>query len=205
MSSAKQSQKPQGRVLVADDEQAITAGLSAILSDEGYEVEIAHDGQKALDLLTNGTYGVVLADLKMPKVDGIALLKAMREREIPTEFIMITGQGTTETALQAMREGAADYIEKPLNAERLAKLKAQVPKLLEQFAVHQKNQELSARLEGLTHFGELTGQSEEMREVYRIIDAVAPSTASVLILGESGTGKELVAKAIHQKSERSRG
>jgi len=205
MSSAKQSQKPQGRVLIADDETAITAGLSAILGDEGYEVEIAQDGQKALDLLTNGTYGVVLADLKMPKVDGIALLKAMREREIPTEFIMITGQGTTETALQAMREGAADYIEKPLNAERLAKLKAQVPKLLEQFAVQQKNQELSARLEGLTHFGELTGQSEEMREVYRIIDAVAPTSASVLILGESGTGKELVAKALHMKSERARG
>jgi DNA-binding NtrC family response regulator len=205
MSSAKQSQKPQGRVLIADDETAITAGLSAILGDEGYDVEIAQDGQKALDLLTNGTYGVVLADLKMPKVDGISLLKAMREREIPTEFIMITGQGTTETALQAMREGAADYIEKPLNAERLAKLKAQVPKLLEQFAVQQKNQELSARLEGLTHFGELTGQSEEMREVYRIIDAVAPTSASVLILGESGTGKELVAKALHMKSERARG
>src|SRR5215208_6991053 len=182
------------KILIADDEKAITTGLSAILEDEGYQVEVADDGQKALDMLAAGTYGVVLADLKMPRVDGIALLKAMRERKIPTEFIMITGQGTTDTALEAMREGAADYIEKPLNAERLAKLKAQVPKLLEQVAVQQRNQELSARLEGLTHFGELTGQSEEMREVYRIIDAVAPSTASVLILGESGTGKELVAK-----------
>src|SRR5687768_16388162 len=98
MSSAKQqSQKPTGKVLIADDEAAITAGLSAILGDEGYEVETANDGQKALDLLTAGTFGVVLADLKMPKVDGIALLKTMREWQIPTEFIMITGQGTTET------------------------------------------------------------------------------------------------------------
>src|SRR5215203_3850054 len=175
MSSAKQSQKPQGRVLIADDETAITAGLSAILGDEGYEVEIAQDGQKALDLLTNGTYGVVLADLKMPKVDGIALLKAMRERQIPTEFVMITGEGNTEVAIQAIREGAADYIEKPLTAERLSKLKAQIPKLQQGFALQQKNRELETRLEGLTHYGELIGQSEQMRAVYDMIERVAPS------------------------------
>ena len=141
----------------------------------------------------------------MPKVDGIALLKEMRARGLPTEFIMITGQGSTELAIEAIRLGAADYIEKPLNAERLAKLKAQLPGLLEQYAVQRKNRELSARIENLTHYGELTGQSEVMREVYKIIEAVAASTASVLILGESGTGKELVARAIHQKSERVRG
>jgi DNA-binding NtrC family response regulator len=104
-----------------------------------------------------------------------------------------------------MKEGAADYIEKPLNAERLNKLKAQIPKLMEQFAVQVQNQQLSAQLEGLTHYGELTGQSEEMRRVYQIIDAVAPSNASVLILGESGTGKELVARALHTKSDRAKG
>jgi DNA-binding NtrC family response regulator len=118
---------------------------------------------------------------------------------------MITGQGSTELAIEAMKEGAADYIEKPLNAERLNKLKAQIPKLMEQFAVQVQNQQLSAKLEGLTHYGELTGQSEEMRQVYQIIDAVAPSNASVLILGESGTGKELVARALHSKSDRSKG
>jgi DNA-binding NtrC family response regulator len=118
---------------------------------------------------------------------------------------MITGQGSTELAIEAIKEGAADYIEKPLNTERLNKLKAQIPKLLDQFALLEKNRELTARLEGLTHYGELTGQSEVMRGVYQIIDAVAPSSASVLILGESGTGKELVARAMHQKSERSKG
>ena len=194
-----------GKILIADDEKQITTGLSAILADEGYEVDVADDGQRALDRLSADSYGVVLADLKMPKVDGIALLKEMRARGLPTEFIMITGQGSTELAIEAIRLGAADYIEKPLNAERLAKLKAQLPGLLEQYAVQRKNRELSARIENLTHYGELTGQSEVMREVYKIIEAVAASTASVLILGESGTGKELVARAIHQKSERVRG
>src|SRR5688572_23507276 len=194
-----------GRILIADDEAAIANGLSAILTDAGYEVEVASDGQKALERLQNERFGVVLADLKMPKLDGIALLKSIRERKIPTEFVMITGQGTTELAIEAMKEGAADYIEKPLNAERLNKLKAQIPKLLEQFAVQEQNRQLSAKLEGLTHFGELTGQSEVMRQVYSIIEAVAPSNASVLILGESGTGKELVARALHSKSDRSKG
>jgi DNA-binding NtrC family response regulator len=194
-----------GKILIADDEKQITTGLSAILADEGYEVDVADDGQKALDRLSADSYGVVLADLKMPKVDGIGLLKEMRARGLPTEFIMITGQGSTELAIEAIRHGAADYIEKPLNTERLAKLKAQLPKLLEQYAVQRKNRELSARLENLTHYGELTGQSEVMREVYKVIEAVSASTASVLILGESGTGKELVARAIHQKSERLRG
>jgi len=197
--------KPQGRILIADDEAAIANGLSAILTDAGYEVEVAADGQKALEQLQNDRFGVVLADLKMPKLDGIALLKSIRERKIPTEFVMITGQGSTELAIEAIREGAADYIEKPLNAERLNKLKAQIPKLMEQFAVQVQNQQLSAKLEGLTHYGELTGQSEQMRHVYQIIDAVAPSNASVLILGESGTGKELVARALHTKSDRAKG
>ena len=197
--------KGQGRILIADDEVAIANGLSAILTDAGYEVEVAADGQKALERLQNEEFGVVLADLKMPKLDGIALLKSLRERKIPTEFVMITGQGSTEMAIEAMREGAADYIEKPLNAERLNKLKAQIPKLLGQFAVQVQNAQLSAKLEGLTHYGELTGQSEQMRTVYQIIDAVAPSAASVLILGESGTGKELVARALHTKSDRAKG
>ncbi|HMC56469.1 MAG TPA: sigma-54 dependent transcriptional regulator [Gemmatimonadaceae bacterium] len=203
--ASRTESKPQGRILVADDEAAIANGLSAILADEGYEVEVAADGQKALERLSNERFGVVLADLKMPKLDGIALLKSIREREIPTEFVMITGQGSTELAIEAMKEGAADYIEKPLNAERLNKLKVQIPKLLQQFNTQVQNQQLSAKLEGLTHYGELTGQSEEMRQVYQVIDAVAPSNASVLILGESGTGKELVARALHAKSDRAKG
>src|SRR5919197_2700338 len=193
------------RILIADDERSITEGLSAILQDEGYTVDVAQDGQKALDRLTSETYGVVLADLKMPKVDGLALLRELQQRQIQTECIIITGQATVDSAVQAMQQGAYDYIEKPLNAEKLNRLKALIPKALEKFNVQQKNRELASRLEGLTHYGELTGQSDVMRGVYQVIDAVAPSSASVLILGESGTGKELVARAIHTKSERAKG
>jgi DNA-binding NtrC family response regulator len=195
----------QPKILIADDELSITKGLSAVLSDEGYDVAVAQDGKKALDQLASDSFGVVLADLMMPKLDGLALLKELQRLGIPTECIIVTGQGTVDSAVQAMREGAYDYIEKPLNAEKLNRLKALIPKALEKFNVQQRNRELSSKLEGLTHYGELTGQSEEMRAVYQIIDAVAPSTANVLILGESGTGKELVARALHMKSDRAKG
>ncbi|HEU5186362.1 MAG TPA: sigma-54 dependent transcriptional regulator [Gemmatimonadaceae bacterium] len=197
--------KQQAKVLIADDERSITDGLGAILSDEGYTVDVAVDGQKALERLSNEAYGVILADLKMPKLDGLALLKEMQQREIHTECIIITGQATVDSAVQAMRQGAYDYIEKPLNSEKLNRLKALIPKALDKFVVKQTNRALTSELENLTHFGELTGQSEQMRSVYQLIDAVAPSTASVIILGESGTGKELVARALHSKSDRAKG
>ncbi|MBA3557858.1 MAG: sigma-54-dependent Fis family transcriptional regulator [Gemmatimonadaceae bacterium] len=195
----------EGKILIADDEATIVRGLSAVLEDEGYAVDIATDGQSALEHLTSETYGVMLLDLKMPKIDGIALLKEMQTREISTECIIVTGQATVDSAIQAMRHGAYDYIEKPLGTDKLTRLKALIPKALDKFNVKQANRALTSRLEELTHFGELTGQSEEMRDIYRIIEAVAPSTASVLILGESGTGKELVARALHSKSERAKG
>ena len=197
--------KQPAKILIADDEQAITAGLSAILQDEGYQVDIVPDGQQALAKLIAEPYGVVLADLKMPKVDGQALLKELQTRQIPTECVIITGQATVDSAVQAIREGAYDYIEKPLNAEKLNRLKALIPKAIEKYALQEKNRELTSKLEGLTHYGELTGRSEGMRHVYEVIDKVAPSTASVLILGESGTGKELVARAVHSKSDRAKG
>jgi DNA-binding NtrC family response regulator len=205
MKQSERSAMKHPKILIADDERAITEGLGAILRDEGYEVTVAVDGQKALDQLTSETFGLVLADLKMPKLDGLALLKELQDRGIGTECIIVTGQATVDSAVQAMREGAYDYIEKPLTADKLNRLKALIPKALEKFNVRQSNRELSSRLEGLTHYGELTGQSEEMRAVYQIIDAVAPSVASVLIIGESGTGKELVARALHNKSERAKG
>jgi two-component system, NtrC family, response regulator HydG len=193
------------RILIADDEPAIANGLSAILGDDGYDIEAVGDGQKALDRLTTDTFAVVLADLKMPKLDGLQLLKELQARQVATECIIITGQATVDSAVQAIREGAYDYIEKPLTADKLARLKAVIPKAIEKNKLQEQNRELSSKLTSLTHYGELTGQSEGMRQIYDILDKVAPSQASVLILGESGTGKELVARAIHQKSDRAKG
>ncbi len=193
------------KILIADDEAAITTGLSAILQDAGYDVDVVSDGQKALDALSAERYGVVLADLKMPRLDGLTLLSELQQRAIPTECIIITGQATVDSAVQAMQQGAYDYIEKPLSAEKLNRLKALIPKALDKYNVQQTNRELASKLEGLTHYAELTGQSDSMRSVYQVIEAVASSTASVLILGESGTGKELVARALHTKSDRAKG
>ena len=193
------------KILIADDEAAITTGLSAILEDAGYSVDVVSDGQKALDALSAERYGVVLADLKMPRLDGLTLLSELQQRSIPTECIIITGQATVDSAVSAMQQGAYDYIEKPLNAEKLNRLKALIPKALDKYQVQQTNRELASKLEGLTHYAELTGQSDSMRSVYQVIEAVASSTASVLILGESGTGKELVARALHSKSDRAKG
>ena len=193
------------KLLIADDDPKSVVPLTAIFEAEGYEVDSAVDGQQALAKLADDSYGVVLADLKMPKLDGMTLLKELRARQSPAQLIMITGAGSVDLAVEAMRQGAYDFVEKPLDAERLAKVKALIPKALERAQLQQKNRELETRIEGLTHFGELVGQSDVMRTVYEMIERVAPTNASVLILGESGTGKELVARALHQKSERAKG
>jgi len=192
-------------ILIADDEPAVTTPLEAVLSADGYDVVVVSDGTAALDRLTKDDIALVLTDLKMPGLDGMALLEAIRTRELLVECIIITGEASVDTAVEAMRFGAYDYIEKPLTKQKLTRLKALIPKAIEKEATRRKNRELSSRLEGLTSFGELIGQSEPMREVYGLIEAVAPTNASVLILGESGTGKELVAQALHQKSERAKG
>jgi DNA-binding NtrC family response regulator len=193
------------KILIADDDQSIASGLAAILEDAGYQVDVAHDGQVAREQLAAEGYGVALIDLMMPEPGGLELLAELQRLESPTECIIITGQASVDSAVEAMRKGAYDYIEKPITAEKLGRLKALIPKALEKYNVQQTNRQLVTRLEGLTRYGELSGQSESMRQVYQVIDAVAASTASVLILGESGTGKELVARALHTKSERAKG
>jgi DNA-binding NtrC family response regulator len=190
------------KILVADDEKHIAEGLQMLLADEGYEVDTATDGNAAWKLAQDGGYGVVLADLRMPEVDGLELFSRMRKAGIASEMIIITGEGSVESAKEAMRQGAYDYLEKPLKIDRLKEL---IPKALEKFQVKQANRQLEERLSNLTRFGDLIGQSDEMKSIYGMIEAAAPTSASILIVGESGTGKELVARAIHDKSSRAKG
>lgn len=192
----------QPRVLIADDEKHVAEGLQMILKDEGYEAESATDGDEAWEKLKADDFALVIADLNMPGMDGLELFARMRDDHMDSEFIVITGEGTIASAVEAMRHGAYDYLLKPLDMERL---KALVPKAVEKHQVRTANRRLQKQLESLTRFGDMIGQSEEIREVWGIIEAVAPSTASVLISGESGTGKELVARAIHEKSTRVKG
>jgi DNA-binding NtrC family response regulator len=190
------------RVLIADDERHIAEGLQMLLTEEGYDVDTATDGRKAWDKVSKGDFGLVLADLKMPKMDGLELFAQMREAGIESEIIIITGKGTVASAVEAMRHGAYDYLTKPLDLERL---KALIPKALDKYQVKTANRELQKRLESMSRYGDMLGQSEVMLRIYNIIEAVAPSNASVLIVGESGTGKELVSRALHNKSTRSKG
>ena len=192
-------------ILIADDEPAVTTPLEAVLSADGYTIVVVSDGTAALERLEQDDIALVLTDLKMPGLDGMQLLEAIRSRELLAECIIITGEASVDTAVEAMRHGAYDYIEKPLTKQKLTRLKALISKAIDKESTRRKNRELSSRLEGLTSFGELIGQSEPMREVYGLIEAVAPTNASVLVLGESGTGKELVARALHQKSDRAKG
>ncbi|MFO7895263.1 MAG: sigma-54 dependent transcriptional regulator [Longimicrobiales bacterium] len=191
-----------GAVLIADDEKNVAEGLQMILSEDGYDAEMARDGEEAWEKVQGTDFGVVLADLNMPKIDGLELFAKMRDAGISSEFIVITGEASVDSAVEAMRHGAYDYLTKPLDVERL---KALIPKALEKFDVRTSNERLRRQLEGMTKFADMIGQSEEMREIFTIIEAVAPSNASVLVSGESGTGKELVARAIHDKSTRSKG
>jgi DNA-binding NtrC family response regulator len=190
------------RLLIADDEMHIAEGLRMLLEEEGYSADTVTDGNHAWEKVQSGDYGLVLADLKMPGMDGLELFSRMREQNVDTEFIIITGKGTVDSAVEAMRNGVYDYLTKPLDLDRL---KALIPKALEKYQVRSANQQLQKKLESLTRFGEMIGQSDEIRLIYNMIEAVAGSTATVLIVGDSGTGKELVARAIHQKSPRRRG
>lgn len=187
------------RILVADDEAASRKGLRALLANWGYEVEEASDGEDALHKGVAFLPAVVIADLVMPKLDGLGLLKAIQE-ELPfATVIILTGHGTIETAVAAMKQGAYDFVTKPVDVPRL---KILVQRALEKGEAVREVTLLRRRLKEVWGFGKLVGKSRAMQDVYRLIDLAAPTSAPVLISGESGTGKELVAHILHELSPR---
>ena len=194
--------KLKDKILIVDDEEYIIEGLSAILEDEGYQLDSAMDGVQAITKLEKKQIDLVLADLIMPKLDGLQLLNEIKSRNLLTEVIIITGKGTIHTAVEAMKAGAYDYLTKPIEPERLRSI---IPKALEHHRLVVSHRKLEQIVRNLTRYEELIGSSSQMQQIYRMIDAVADSTANVIITGESGTGKELVARAIHKKSGRSSG
>jgi DNA-binding NtrC family response regulator len=187
------------RVLVADDEGSSRKGLKALLSNWGYEVEEASSGEEGLQKAVAFLPAVVVADLVMPGLDGLGLLKAIQE-ELPfATVIILTGHGTIETAVTAMKQGAYDYLTKPVD---VARLKVLIQRALEKGEALREVTLLRRRLKEVWGFGRLVGKSRAMQEVYRLIDLAAPTAAPVLVSGESGTGKELVAQILHELSPR---
>jgi two-component system, NtrC family, response regulator HydG len=189
----------QKRILVAEDDVTTHEDWCAMLASWGYEVKIAEDGEKALDLLRSFQPHILLSDLRMPHRDGLNLLRDIRELHLETLPIIISGVGEIPDAVQAIKLGASDYLSKPIDPPHLQQI---LKKLTEHIDVREENLRLRRRLVEVGELGPLFGKSLAMRRVLTSIERLAESSASVIITGESGTGKELAARTIHQLSSR---
>ncbi|MEJ2471543.1 MAG: sigma-54 dependent transcriptional regulator [Desulfuromonadales bacterium] len=183
-----------GKILFIDDEPGSREGLTLLLKREGHQVEAVADGEHALRLLSKRNYDVVITDLFLPGASGIEILKHVKEQRLPCNVILITGHATAETAVEAMKEGAFDYITKPVD---MAKLKGLVGKAVEKSRLVAENLYLRQQLRGKYKFDNIVGNSPAMQPVFSRMEKILHTDSTVLILGESGTGKELVARAIH--------
>jgi two-component system, NtrC family, response regulator PilR len=187
------------KILVVDDDEGIRGFLEIMLTREGYDVTTAPDAIKALNRCRKEKFDLILTDLRMPKVDGIEFLKAVKDISQETMVILITAYASPETAVSAMKEGAYDYIEKGFNIEDI---KTVISSALDKKGVKKEDALFIKGVEDAVSFGNMIGNSKGMLKVYSLIRKVAETPTNVLILGESGTGKELVARAIHENSPR---
>ena len=187
------------RVLIVEDDNAARSGLTELVRTWGFLTESAADGEEGLQKVSQFRPSIILTDLVMPRRTGLELLDAVREIDSNIAVILLTAQGTVETAVEAIRNGAYDYLTKPVDPQRLRIL---LDKAAERQHTMREVQVLRRNLRDKGAFGKMIGASPEMRRIYQIIEQAAPTTASVLITGESGTGKELVAQTIHQLSPR---
>lgn len=191
------------RILVTDDDAVSGQLFSEVLEKEGYDVDRALSGEEALGRLEKGDYSMLLVDVRMPGMSGLDVTRTVRKKQPALPVVVMTAFGSIETAIDAIREGAYDYISKPMNLEELKKT---VSRALEQKArTDHRKQQSTGNAEDAVQAGAVIGRSAAMVEVYKTVARAAPTRSTVLILGESGTGKELIARAIHQHSPRASG
>lgn len=190
------------RILAVDDQKLSCEQMRRILEPEGYEVETATSGTRALELLRDQTFHLVITDLKMPDMDGFELLKTLRERREPVGVVVVTAYGETSEALRIMKEGADDFLNKPCDADHLRLV---VARTLERRRLVDELSQLRNQLRGSYSFHTMVSQSAKMRKVFDLIQQVGAVDSTVLIHGETGTGKELVAQALHAVSSRREG
>ncbi|MBW2039766.1 MAG: sigma-54-dependent Fis family transcriptional regulator [Deltaproteobacteria bacterium] len=187
------------RVLVIDDEENLRHFLKMILEEEGYEVETAKDGMEALEKMEEKVWDIILCDIRMPKMDGMAFLQEVKARRMEGTVIMMSAYGTVDTAVEAMKIGAYDYVSKPFNADEII---LTLKKAEERERLREENIRLREEVQRDYGLENIVAKSEKMAKIFDLIKKVARYKSSVLIIGESGTGKELVAKAIHYNSDR---
>src|SRR5262244_1987330 len=184
------------RVLIVDDEEPARQGLSEVVAGWGYLTDTAADGRDAVEHIENFAPLVVITDVVMPNLDGFKLLAYLKSEHPETAVILLTGQGSVDAAIRSVKEeGAFYYFEKPIEMRRLQLV---LKKAAEYSSARRENELLRRQLRQYGAFGEMVGASQAMREIYTLIEQVAPSSASVIITGESGTGKEMVARTIHK-------
>ena len=188
-----------GRILVADDERSLRELLAIVLRREGYDVMLAENGKMALAALARGAVDLLISDIKMPDMSGVEVLRNAKQIDPALPAIMMTAFASTETAVEAMRLGACDYLVKPFDVDEL---KLKVRATLESRHLRQENLLLKRALNEPHVFAGIIGRSSPMLAVFDLVESVARTTSTVLITGESGTGKELVARALHQQSLR---
>jgi two-component system response regulator HydG len=188
-----------GRVLIIDDQRNMRATLAMLLRGNGYEVDAAANGREGQELGAAGAYDLVLTDLRMGELDGIDVLRAIKQAQPLTEVIVMTAYGTIESAVEAMKLGAFDYIQKPFSEQELL---VRTSKAIETRRLHGQVQLFAQEFKERYHFENIVGRSQAIRDVLARVVKIAPTDATVLITGESGTGKELVARAVHVNSRR---
>src|SRR5258706_8481172 len=186
-------------ILLVDDEPGVRSALGGVLRDEGYDVDAVDNGEACLERLGRQAFDVVLLDIWLPGMDGLATLQRMREREIDTQVVVISGHGSVESAVRAIKNGAFDFVEKPLSLEKTVLV---VRNALRQRRLEVENQALRARVDA-QHT--IVGDSYLMQQLREQVATAAPTNGRVLIHGENGTGKELVARNIHSMSRRRNG
>jgi DNA-binding NtrC family response regulator len=190
------------KILIIDDEKAIRNTLREILEFENYKVEEASDGLEGLEKLKDNTYDLIMCDIKMPHFDGMEILDKMQAMGIETPIVMISGHGTIETAVEALKKGAFDFIQKPIDLNRLL---VTVRNAIDKKELVQETKKLKKKITNKKTDTQIVGESKEIAKVKEMIEKVAPTEARVLIMGPNGTGKELVARSLHEKSTRSKG
>ena len=184
------------KILIIDDERSIRNSLKEILADEGYDVEVAENGMQGCEMADKEKYSVIFCDIKMPGMDGMEVLDRFTEMGIDSAVVMISGHGDIDTAVECIKKGAFDFIQKPLDLNRIL---ITIKNATEKVSLVKETKILKKKVYGQ----EIVGESPAIKQVQGMIDKVAPTDARVLIIGSNGTGKELVARNLHQKSNRS--
>src|SRR6478736_6371805 len=197
----KKVENKEVRILVVDDEPMMADSLRQNFMEEGYSVDIAATGASALDLFDQGGHHLAICDLQLPDVDGMEVLRHMKDAKPTTEVIVVTGYGSVQKAVEATKAGAFYFVEKPFDFEQLQPL---VEKALERRELVAETANMWRQLSTRAEYFNIIGASKAMQTIYETIESVAKSDANVLIVGESGTGKELIANAIHYQSLRSK-